>query len=82
MSQTTTGFHLGARAGFQISRQGLPAWFLIGLVLLFLPSIWVHEAVFGSWVGLRAAAAAGAHECRPRTGMNAPADSWGQEDSA
>lgn len=57
MSQTTTGFHLGARAGFQISRRGLPAWFLIGLVLLFLPTIWVHEAVFGSWVGLRAAAA-------------------------
>ena len=57
MSQTTTGFHLGARAGFQISRRGLPAWFLIGLVLLFLPTIWVHEAVFGSWVGVRAAAA-------------------------
>ena len=57
MSQTTTGFHLGARAGFQVSRRGLPSWFLIGLVLLFLPTIWVHEAVFGSWVGLRAAAA-------------------------
>ena len=61
MSQTTTGFHLGARAGFQVSRRGLPSWFLIGLVLLFLPTIWVHEAVF--WVVGRLACRCGWCRC-------------------
>ena len=57
MTTSTQGLHLDARAGFQVSRAGLPAWFLIGLVALFLPTIWIHEAVFGSWAGLRAAGA-------------------------
>ena len=57
MTTSTQGLHLDARAGFQVSRAGLPAWFLIGLVALFLPTIWIHEAVFGLWAGLRAAGA-------------------------
>lgn len=57
MTTSTHGLHVDARAGFQLSRRGLPAWFLLGLLVLFLPTIWVHEAVFGSWAGLRAAGA-------------------------